>query len=226
MMNKKLRINILILLILLLPIMAIAAPRQHQSKSISLTPFIGFHTGYKFGKLIPLPNTSDVPEIEVLLENRGVVVGMSLGYFLTKNFEFQGTFSYGLTKIMNDIGIGLAGIPLGKVKVSDAKMLFYSGNILYHIPFRKVSLYLTAGLGGITLRPDELNNRTKLLLNFGAGIKAKISEHIYPVLDIRDYVSFFNYAEDFNIAYIAIYNPDFKKSQHHFGIHVGLSYLF
>ncbi len=127
---------------------------------------------------------------------------------------------------MNDVGIGLAGIPLGKAKVSDAKQFLYSGNILYHIPFRKLSLYLTAGLGGITLNPERLNNRTRLLLNFGAGIKVKISKHIYPVIDIRDYISFFNYAEDFDIVYIAIYNPDIKQSQHHIGIHVGLSYLF
>lgn len=226
MMKAKLKKQIFILFLLILSINAITAPSRNQSKSISLTPFISIHSGYKFGNLNPLPNTADVPEIEVLLENKGVSVGMSLGYFVTDHVEFQGTFIYKQASIMNDIGIGLAGIPLGKIKVSDAKAYSYSGNILYHFPFGKNSLYLTAGIGAATLSPEQLKNKTKLLLNFGTGIKAKISKRLHAVLDVRDYVSFFNYAEDFNLVYIAIYSPDFRKSQHNLGIHAGLSYLF
>ncbi len=225
-MKAKLKIHIFIFFILIVSINAIAAPLRNKSKSISLIPFIGIHSGYKFGNLNPLPNTADVPEIEVLLENIKVKVGMSLGYFITDYVEFQGTFILKQASIMNDIGIGLAGTPLGKVKVSDAKAYSYSGNILYHFPFGKNSMYLTAGIGAATLSPEQLNNKTKLLLNFGTGIKAKISRRLHAVLDVRDYVSFFNYAEDFDLVYVAIYSADFRKSQHHFGIHMGLSYLF
>jgi hypothetical protein len=191
-----------------------------------LTPFISIHSGFEFGRLIPLPNTSDVPDITVLLENSGVTVELSLGYFLTRHLEFQGNVTYGRAKIMNDVGVGIGGFPLGKEKVSDANIYSYSGNILYHIPLSQSSIFFTAGLGGMTLDPEVFNSKTRLMLNFGAGIKIKISDQIFPVVEVKDYISFFNYGEDFDMAYIAIYSSEFKKSQHHVGLRVGVSYLF
>jgi hypothetical protein len=127
---------------------------------------------------------------------------------------------------MNDVGVGIGGFPLGKEKVSDATVYSYSGNILYHIPLSESSIFFTAGIGGLTLNPEIFNSKTRLMLNFGAGIRVKVSDHISPVLEIKDYISFFNYGEDFDITYIAIYTPDFKKSQHQVGIRIGFSYLF
>ncbi len=219
-------IIILIFFLLIFSINAVSAPSRNMSKAFSFTPFVGIHSGYNFGNLDPLPNTADVPAIRVFLENRDVTVGMSLGYFFTDRFEFQGTFTFRRTRIMNDVGIGIAGIPLGIDNVSDANSLSYSGNILYHFPFGKYSVYLAAGIGATTLMPEQLSNKTRLLLNFGGGIKAKISKFLHAVLDIRDHVSFFNYPEDFDLVYILIYTPDFKASQHHLGINAGLSFLF
>ena len=200
---------------------SLAQPRQ-QSFSLALSG--DFLSNMTFGKLIPLPNTADVPEISVLLENTGISFGLSLGYFLTDRFELQGTFKYGQCEIINDVGIGLAGIPLGKTKVSDAKTLFYSGNLLYYFLLKRTSLFLTGGLGAVTLNATQLRSRTKLFLNYGAGIRFQLTKHLSTFLDIKDYMSFFNYPEDFDVVFAAIYNLDFKGNQHRLGIRISLSY--
>ncbi len=179
-----------------------------------------------FGKLNPLPNTADVPEVTVTLENLGASFGLSLGYRLTERFELQGTFAYNRSEIINDVGIGLAGIPLGKTKISNAKSLYYSGNILYHFLINRISPFFTAGLGAVTLKADKLRSRTKLFINFGAGVKFILNRKLSLFLEVKDNVSFFDYLKDFDVAFAAIYAPDFKKTQHRLGINSGLSYSF
>ncbi|UCC40094.1 MAG: outer membrane beta-barrel protein [Candidatus Aminicenantes bacterium] len=199
---------------------------QPQSQSFSLTLSGGFLFNTTFGRLNPLPNTADVPEIIISLENKGASFGLSLGYLITDRIELQGIFNYSRAEIMNEVGIGLAGIPLGKTKVSDTKSFYYSGNILFYFPLNRTSPFLTVGLGAATMRPTNFRSRTKLFLNFGAGIRFKLSRHLSTSLEIKDYISFFNYPEDFEVFFPAIYSPDFKKSQHRLGIHASLSYTF
>lgn len=197
---------------------------QPQSQSFSLAFHGNFLSNMTFGKLNPLPNTADVPEISVFLENRGISFGLSLGYLITDRFELQGAFTYGLSEIVNDVGIGFAGIPLGKTKVSDAKNLYYSGNVLYYFSRTRTSLFLTGGVGVVTLKASQLRSRTKLFLNYGAGIRFQLSKQLSSFLDIKDYVSFFNYPNDFEVLFAAVYDPDFRKCQHRLGIRFSLSF--
>jgi hypothetical protein len=199
---------------------------ETETTGFFLMPFMGYHSGCDFGKLIPLPNTADVPEITVQSKSKGVRLGFSLGYQITKNIELQGMFIYGLSEFQEDVGIGLAGVPLGIFKVADVKSFSTSGNILYSIPIRCLSIYVTGGLGAVTLIPDVLVKKTKLLLNFGAGVTTNPVKHLRLFLDVRDYVSFFDFAQDFGMFYAAIYDQVFKKSQHCPGIHLGAGYLF
>lgn len=225
-MKKKSKVKkfYILTLLLVLSTSAVSAPLQNKSKSFSLTPFAGYQSGFSFGFLRPLGNTADVPEIEYLLENKEPSAAVSLGYFLTDRIELQVAVFFGWTCIMRNVGTGLAGIPLGKFKVSDAASLLSTGNILFHFPVGEFSIYLTAGAGAVTIIPEDLNNKTRLLLNFGGGLRAKISRFVQAVLDIRDYVSFFNYPEDFDLVYIMIYTQDFKRSQHQLGILAGLRF--
>ena len=200
--------------------------KESETRGFSIMPFVGYHSGYEFGKLLPLPNTADVPDITVQSKSRGVRVGFRLGYQITEHFELQGMFIYGLSEFQNDVGIGLAGVPLGIVKVSDSKSFSYSGNILYSVPIHCLSIYVTGGVGAITLKPDLLETKTKLLLNFGAGVTTNLVKHLRLFLEVRDYVSFFNFAQDFKMSYAAMYDQVFKKSQHQVGINFGLGYLF
>jgi len=224
----KIKTTILIFLILLILSQTLPGEIREESetKGFFLMPFVGYHFGYEFGKLIPLPNTSDVPEIIVQSKSRGVRVGFSLGYQITEHIEVQGMFIYGLSEFQDDVGIGLAGVPLGIAKVADVKSFSYSGNVLYSVPIHCLSVYVTGGVGAVTLKPDVLATKTKFLLNFGAGLSTNPVKHLRLFLDVRDYVSFFDFAQDFGMFYAAIYDQVFKKSQHHFGIHFGLGYVF
>ncbi len=180
--------TILISLVVLLFSLTIPGKTQEKSdtKRFSLIPFVGSHTGYEFGKLIPLPNTSDVPDITVLSKSKGARIGFSLGYQITKHVEVQGTFIYGLSEFQEDVGIGLAGIPFGITKVSDTKSFSYSGNILYSVPIQSLSVYVTGGGGAMTLKPDVLVTKTTLLLNYGAGLKMNPAKHLRLFFDVRD----------------------------------------
>lgn len=212
-----------LIFIFLISVFSLAQP---QSQNFSLTLSGGFLSSATFGRLNPLPNTADVPEITVSLENKGASFGFNLGYLVTDRIELQGSFNYSRSEIINDVGIGLAGIPLGKTKVSDTKSFYYSGNILFYFPLNRTSPFVTVGLGAATLKPTKLRSHTKLFFNFGAGIRYRLSRHLSTSLEIKDYVSLFDYPEDFEVFFPAIYSLEFKKSQHRLGIHLCLSYSF
>ncbi len=224
--NSKSKIHIFFTAFIFLFCLAVLSLAQPRSQSFSLTLSGGFLFNTTFGRLNPLPNTADVPEIIVSLENKGASFGLALGYMITDQIELQGSFNYSRSEIINEVGIGLAGIPLGKTKVSDTESFYYSGNTLFYFPLNRISPFVTIGLGAVTLRPTNLRSRTKLFLNFGAGIRFILSQHLSTFLEIKDYMSFFNYPEDFQVLYPAIYSPDFKKSQHRLSIHASLSYTF
>ena len=202
---------------------ALADPHQN-SFSLSLTG--GFLSDTTLGRFNPLPNTADVPAIMVSLENMGASFGVSIGYALKERFELQGSFTYGRSEIVYDAGIGLAGMPLGKTKVADAHNLRYCANILFYLTPTRIAPFLTAGLGLISLKPDKLPSSTKLLFSYGVGARIRLSRNISVFGDLKDHVGFFNYPRDFDVSYIAIYQADFKKTQHRIGINLGLSYAF
>lgn len=224
--HSKSKMYIFIIAFILIFYLAAPSLAQPRSRSLYLSLTGGFLSHTTFGKLNPLPNTADVPEVIVSLENIGASFGLSLGYEITDRFELQGTFTYGRSRIMNDVGIGLAGIPLGKAKISDVKNLYYSGNILYYFLLNRISPFLTAGIGAVTLKPTKLRSSTKLFINFGAGVKIRLNSNLSTFLDFKDYMSFFNYPKDFDILFATIYTPNFKKTQHRLGIRIGLSYSF
>lgn len=199
---------------------------QHRSPSFSLATSGGYMFNTTFGRLVPLPGSADVPEITVALENKGASFGLSLGYLITDRIELRGSFDYSRSEIVNDVGIGLAGTPLGKSKFSEAKGFYYSGNILIYFPSDRTYPFVTVGLGAVTLSVEKLRSRTKLLIDFGTGIKFLLSRHVSASLEIKDHVSFFNYPKDFDVLFAAIYSADFKKTQHRLGIHSSLSYTF
>ena len=220
----KRKVTILFSAFVLLFCFVVPSSAQSRSQSFSLILSGGVLSDMTFGKLNPLPNTADVPEISVLLENKCPSFGLSLGYLITERIEFQGTITYGRSEIFDDVGIGFAGIPLGKAKISDAKNFTYSGNILYYFLLRRISLFLTGGVGAVTLKTSELGSSTKLFLDFGAGMRLSLTKHVSAFLDLKDHLSFFNYPRDFDVFFVAIYDPEFSKNQHRLGIRFSLSY--
>jgi opacity protein-like surface antigen len=220
--------KVIIALSIIISLTHLAFPSQADSRQrhFSLSLSAGYLWDTTFGRLNPLRNTADVPAITVSLENIGASFGLSFGYALNERFELQGSFTYGRSRINDDVGIGFAGIPLGKSKVADAHNLTYNANILFYLTPTRIAPFFTAGLGVISLKPDKLPSSTKFLFNYGVGVKVRLSRNLSVFGDLKDHVSFFNYLRDFDVTYIAIYSPDFKKTQHRIGINLGLSYTF
>ena len=215
---------LLFLTIILLFCLALPSSADNQARPFSLTISAGLFANTEFGRLQPLPNTADVPEIVVSLENKGLSAGMALGYLIGDRFDLRASIMFNRSAIMNDIGPGLTGIPLGKTKVSDTKSCSYSGNVIIYISRNPTSPFVKLGLGAVRLNPAQLRPKTKFFLNFGTGFKFKLTRHLSTFLEIQDMITFFDYPRDFGVFFPAIYTPEFKKSQHRLGFHVYLSY--
>ena len=126
---------------------AVPTLAEPQYKSFSLTLSLGDLSDMTFGMLSPLPNTADIPEITVSLENKGASLGLALGYSINDRIEFQGSLHYSRSEIINDVGIGLVGVPLGRTNVSDTKCFYYCGNILFYFSRNRTSPFVIIGLG-------------------------------------------------------------------------------
>jgi hypothetical protein len=192
----------------------------------SITPWVGALQSARLGSLVPLPQTADVPGINILWEPDGPEGGLLLGYRLTRRLEIQVGASAGRTALIDDIGIGLAGIPLGKKKVSNAASRTLGMRLLYGFGDGLVQPYLAAGFGIAALDAGEFGSRTRPTLDFGAGLKFRPVEHFQAVLDVRDMVSFFRYFEDLRIIYPMIYTTKTEGVQQRLSVRLGLGYIF
>jgi len=192
----------------------------------SVCASVGTTRSASLGRLVPLANTADVPGVDILLEPKSPEVGFSLGYRLTRRLEIQAGALASRAGIIEDVGIGFAGIPLGKFEVSRAAAWSLGGGLVYHFGRRRLSPYVALGAGALTLDTKKIGAKTRPLVEFGAGLNARLSRRLQAVLDVRDTVTFFRYFEDFRIATILIYRTESQNTQHRLGARLGLRYLF
>ena len=195
-------------------------------KRFSIMPLVGIQSGFRFGDLIPLPQTADVPDIKILLEHKSPAGGMGFGYQISRRIEFQVAALCDQARIMNDVGIGLAGVPLGKVELSAAILYSLCGRLLYHFPLQRFSPYIAVGGGAAILDTEQVGSKTKPYVRLGAGVTVRLTECLRAVLDIQDSITFFRFDRDFKFQYVQIYAPDFRRIQHSTGLFVGLGYVF
>jgi hypothetical protein len=201
-------------------------PLEGQEKRFYLMPFVGVQSDIRFGRLVPLPNTADVPEIKVLMEHKQPALGLSLGYRLNGHLDLEGTALFARSRIVNDVGIGIGGNPLGRVGISDANFYSVSGSLLYNFRSEGFSPYLGAGAGAAILNTHRMGSSTRPQLLLRAGAKFPVTNRLGLILDVRDSVTFLRYAEDFNVAFPMIYRFDFNKNQHTLGVSLGLRYYY
>jgi hypothetical protein len=192
----------------------------------TIHPSIGFMLPVRLGRLVPLANTADVPGVDILLESRGPQAAFSLGRRLSRRVEIQAEAAYGRAAIMEDVGIGFAGIPLGKSEVSPARAWTLGARLLVGLGGRVLEPYLSVGLGAATLDIEERGARTQLGAEIGAGLRANLSSHLRVVLEARDAISLFDYFADFRIFYAMIYTAESLSLQHRLGARLGLGYIF
>jgi hypothetical protein len=204
---------------------AVASENQIPGR-FSLSPSIGLYRTTQLGRLIPLSNTADVPGVEILLEPKSPEGGLSLGYRLGRRLELRAGASASRAGIIEDVGIGFAGIPLGKFEVSRAAAWSLSGGLVYYFGRRRLAPYFALGAGALMLATKKIGAKTRPLVEFGAGLNARLSRRLQAVFDVRDTVTFFRYFEDFRIATILIYRTESQKTQHRLGARLGLRYIF
>ena len=191
----------------------------------SLSASLGFYPSVRLGKLTPLPQTADVPDVKVLLESAGPELSFSFGYEFSPRVEGHLYAGSVPTRVIDDVGIGLAGIPLGETKVTDALFWNFGLRILYGFGEGKLSPYLAAGFGASVLETRKIGTKTRPSVELAAGVKIRISDQLRADLEVRDAVSFFRYFDDFGIAYAMIYTAESQKVQHRLGARATLRYF-
>jgi hypothetical protein len=195
-------------------------------RPLAFTLLAGTSTSLRFGSLVPLPLTADVPDISILLEPKTTEWGVRLGCYLTRRVEIQGTVTRLRAGIVHHVGIGLAGIPLGKTEVAGASTWSLSGGLAYYLGGMRLSPYLALGAGAANLDIEGAGAKTRLLFEFGAGAKVPLWRRFRAVLDVRDVVTFFRYFEDFRFAYPLIYRFEGRDVQHSLKARLGLEFFF
>ncbi len=111
--------------------------------------------------------------------------GLGVAHNYTKNLGIELTLNYTPTQtesLLNDF---------------DVDAWVYKADLLYNFPatdfFPNFSLpyisdivpYVAAGLGGITLDPDNGSSETDFLVNYGAGVKLFVTENVAIRGDVR-----------------------------------------
>jgi hypothetical protein len=178
------------------------------------------------GSLVPVAGTADIPDVDILLESRGPQAAFTLGRRLSRRIELQIEATIGRAAVMEDVGIGLAGIPLGKTQVSEASTWTLGARLLVGLGGRVVEPYLVFGFGAVTLGIEEIETRTQLGAELGAGLKARLSRHLRVMLEVRDAISLFDYFADFRVFYAMVYSAGTPTFQHRPGARLGLGYVF
>jgi hypothetical protein len=206
------------------------APARAEERAVggrwTLSPTFGISLAARLGSLTPLANTADVPDEKIGLEPTSPDAGLWLGYRLGKGFEIQAGAATGRASIFDDVGIGFAGIPLGKFLVAHADVWSVGMRLLYGFGERSIQPYLAAGFGITSMNAGELGSKTRSAIEIGAGLKARLADRLRAVFEVRDAVTFFRYFEDFRAAYIMIYTAETAGVQHRPGARLGLELGF
>lgn len=224
-MRRTKRILFLAVLVAAFPALGRAEGSRAEGRW-TINPWLGFTLPVRLGSLVPLANTADVPGVDILLESRGPQAAFSLGRRLSRRVEIQAEAAYGRAAIMEDVGIGFAGIPLGKSEVYGARAWTLGARLLVGFGGRVLEPYLSLGLGAATLDIEELGARTQLGAEIGAGLRARMSGRLRAVLEVRDAISLFDYFADFRVFYAMMYTAESVGLQHRLGARLGLGYCF
>jgi OOP family OmpA-OmpF porin len=156
---------VLLASVFLLPLSAHA---EVKAGSVELTPFVG----YNFF------------ETRHNLEN-APLVGGRVGYNFTNHLGIEGTWefmrSYVEDKSPKTYREGQFAVPMNRVNITQ-----FHGNLVYHfMPETSFNPYITAGYGVAHYAP-KINNKNMSVINFGAGAKFWVAEHVALRADVRD----------------------------------------
>lgn len=175
--------RLLLAAVLLAGLSSLPAHAQIQEGAWTLSPLVGGH----------------LFDGDQNLET-STTLGLGLGYNFTPNWALEGV----LTHTEADADEPFA---------ADTDITTYRLDGIYHFqPDQRLVPYLAAGIGGISSDPDTGRDRDHLLLNYGAGIKYFVLDHLIALrADIRHLMDFPE--PDHNLQYTAGLTFQFGKPQ-------------
>jgi len=184
----------------------------------------GSATNTKFGRLVPLFSTAELPTLNIVFEPRDPLWTLSLAYPLGRRIELQATASLVNGAIIYDANSDMTGDPQRKMKIAEAAKWSFGGSLLYRFGRSRVSPYLAVGGGATALKIEGAGRRARPFVEFGVGLKTRLSRRFQLVLDIRREISFFRFFEDFRLAYILNYRFDSRNLQMGWKASLGLAF--
>lgn len=213
---------------LLLAGFVISAPAAEAAPAsrFSLAALAGSSGRVLLASLYPLSGTADVPEVKSYLELTGPEWGLSFGYRLGRRLELQIAASTAPVRIVDDVGIGFAGVPLGEFVVTDAALWNFGVRFLCGFGGGRVSPYAAAGFGLALLSTGEIGSKARPSAELAAGLIYDLSPRLRVEIEFRDTIGFFRYFEDFGLACVMIYTAETRGIQHRLGARAVLRYYF
>jgi OOP family OmpA-OmpF porin len=155
----------LFLLVFLLPL---PARSEIKAGSVEVTPFGGISFFEK------QQNLEDSP-----------LVGARLGYNFTNRLGIEGTWQF-TRSYVDDKSVRFTRQGQFTSPANDINITNFNLGLVYHfIPESRFNPYLVAGYGVNHYSP-KINNKNMSVIDFGAGLKFWLTEHIALRLDARD----------------------------------------
>ena len=169
-----------------------AARAEVKSGSFEVTPFAGFNFF----------------EESQNLENR-FLYGGRLGYNFTKHFGLEATMEFINTRV-DDRSLSIASKGQYRSPMDRVDLALYHLDAVYtFMPEGRFNPFLVAGAGGAQYTP-KISNHEMTDVDFGAGAKYWLTEHVALRADVRDNVV----SEVFRYAY------------HNVGVTAGIVFAF
>ena len=153
--------------------------------SVSLMLFLMVTAGFAVAEIKPGAVTLTPTIGEYVFEgHQGIddelTYGLNLGYYLDEHWAVETVFNYIDTEF--DSSRSSDG--------RDAEVYVYHANLLYHfMPARKFVPYIGAGVGGITVNPENGGEDRDFAFNYGGGVKYFLAENVALRGDVRHVVS-------------------------------------
>ena len=156
-----------------------AARAETKAGSFEVTPFAGIN----------------LFEESQNLKNR-FLYGGRLGYNFTEHFGIEGSLEMVNTRV-EDRSLFLTSRGQYRAPMDKVDLAFYHVDAVYtFMPEGRFNPYVVSGIGGAHYSP-KISNHEMSLIDFGAGAKYWLSEHIALRADVRDNVV----SETFRYAY-------------------------
>lgn len=166
--------KVLCILIFSIVIYPLSAMSETKEGSLEVSPFIGkyFYENKE--------NFADKP-----------VIGLRIGYNVTKNIAVEGVLEHINTHIENKSPEPTTyKPPLRDPDYSVMNTLYHVDALYNFMPENRFAPFVVAGIGGAHFKPSDTGSFDKFSANFGIGAKYWVTDSAVLRVDVRDIMTF------------------------------------